>query len=150
MPSTSGLSTECSNEEGPTCLFWRVSLIVERVALHRCPLCDSPHACKGGSMPRGYPGIWGTVGTGWQVKRKDTSHGRRSCPILQTERAQRYINGCLTVNGMLGTNLGTIAPRSKYQQYHRDKWEDAPSKLQLWCGWKEEVESHRPLVLTGG
>lgn len=131
MPSTSGLSTECSNEEGPTCLFWRESLIVEHVALHRYPLRDSPHACKGGSMPHGHPGIPGTVGTGQQMKRKDTSHGRCSCPILQTERAQRYVNGCLTGNVMLGTNLGTIAPRSKYHQYYPDKWEDAPRKLQL-------------------
>lgn len=45
MPSTSGLFTECSNEEGPTCPFWKESLIVERAALHRCPLrgfCHMP------------------------------------------------------------------------------------------------------------
>lgn len=43
MPSTSGLSTECGNEEGPTWPFWKESLIVEHVALHRCPLSDGRH-----------------------------------------------------------------------------------------------------------
>lgn len=91
-------------------------------------------------LPHGHPGISGTVGTGWQVKRKGTSHGRRSRPVLQTERVQRYAQGCLTVYGMLGTNLETIAPRSRYHQYHPDKWEDAPRKLQLWCGWKSPTD----------
>lgn len=61
MPSTSGLSTEGSNEEGPTCLFWRESVIVEHVALHRCPLSDSPHAHTGDSMPCGHLAVPGTV-----------------------------------------------------------------------------------------
>jgi hypothetical protein len=98
-------------------------------------------------MPRGHPGIPGTVGTGWQVKRKDTSHGRCSCPILQTKRVQRYANGCLTVYGMLGTNLETIAPRSRYHQYHPDKWDDAPQEIAAVVCMEE---SHRHLLLAGG